>query len=38
MKIFIGKNYEWKIGDMDQILNGNFLISSEKGGFMNKLL
>lgn len=26
-KIFealIGKNYEWKIGDIDRLLNGNF--------------
>jgi hypothetical protein len=26
LKDIIGQNYEWKIGDFDKTLNGNFII------------
>lgn len=32
MKKLIGDNYEWKIADIDKILNGNFEIE-QKGLF-----
>jgi hypothetical protein len=37
-EMFVGKDYEWKIGDMDKVLNGNYDIASTpnlKLPFMN---
>jgi hypothetical protein len=31
LKDIIGKNFEWKVGDIDRILNGNLIVEwSEK--------
>ena len=33
-KQFVGKNYEWKIGDIDQLLHRNFDVSGNAGNIL----